>query len=208
MDTYEHDSRDRPTSAASSPSSTKGPLKLAAAGWPLCNPLRTTGCSNSLFSTNFHPPTSLRTSTLHTTTPTALRTNMLPSRYLPAVILPLFYLLSTSTPSFALHASEAGVIDWHKTQIGVPLIFSQSLSPTFHRVTQKNANEYGVALNDTTQSVVLTATSANVLAALEPLKGDVGTLLSFCEMHNSFSDSYDDSSVEISIRALRPDCKL
>jgi hypothetical protein len=99
---------------------------------------------------------------------------MLIPKYISTLTLPLFSLLLSSTKTVALHASEAGVVDWHKPQIGVPLIFSQSLSPTFHRVTQKHTNEYGIALNDTTQSVILTATSANVLAALDPVKGEIG----------------------------------
>ena len=99
---------------------------------------------------------------------------MLLTKHLPTIAFPLLSFLSNALGVVALHASEAGVIDWHKPQIGVPLIFSQSLAPTFHRVTQKHSNEYGIALNDTTQSVILTATSANVLAALDPVKGGIG----------------------------------
>ena len=96
------------------------------------------------------------------------------SRVLSAYFFLPLYLLLFSNPAYSLHASEAGVIDWHKQLVGVPLVISQSLAPTFHRVTQKRKNEYGIALNDTTQSVVLTATSSNVLAALEPVTGQVG----------------------------------
>lgn len=67
----------------------------------------------------------------------------------------------------ALHASEAGVVDWHKAQIGVPLTHSHSLSPAFHRFGTGTAKK-------STKSVVLTVTSANVLAALDPVNGDLG----------------------------------
>ncbi|EMD34983.1 hypothetical protein CERSUDRAFT_116509 [Gelatoporia subvermispora B] len=64
----------------------------------------------------------------------------------------------------ALHASEVGVVDWHKSFIGVPLIGSPSISPTFHRVGSADGP---------TQSVVLAATSSNVLAALSPMNGSI-----------------------------------
>lgn len=67
------------------------------------------------------------------------------------------------TSSLALHESDVGVVDWHKRLIGVPLINSIATAPTFHRVGGKN-----------TQSVVLTATGSNVLAALSPVNGSVG----------------------------------
>lgn len=72
--------------------------------------------------------------------------------------------------SLALHASEAGVVDWHKPLVGVPITHSQSLSPTFHRFSTGSSRK-------STQSVILTTTSSNVLAALDPVKGDVGAYL-------------------------------
>lgn len=69
--------------------------------------------------------------------------------------------------SHALHASEAGVVDWHKPLAGVPLTHSHSLSPTFHRFSS------GVQ-KKSTQSLVLTATHSNVLAALDAVSGNLG----------------------------------
>ncbi|EPQ55571.1 DUF1620-domain-containing protein [Gloeophyllum trabeum ATCC 11539] len=64
----------------------------------------------------------------------------------------------------ALHASEAGVVDWQKSLVGVPLTYTTSLSPAFHRVHDTV---------NTTRSVILTATGNNVLAALDPVDGSV-----------------------------------
>jgi hypothetical protein len=62
-------------------------------------------------------------------------------------------------PAFAsaLHESEAGVVDWHKQNIGVPL----PNSPKIHRTGP-------------TKGYLLTATSSNVLAALNPANGNLG----------------------------------
>ncbi|KLO18736.1 DUF1620-domain-containing protein [Schizopora paradoxa] len=67
---------------------------------------------------------------------------------------------------FALHESEAGVVDWHKPLIGVPLTYSHSLSPTLHRFSAGR-------LRKSTQSIILTATEANVLAAVNPVDGEL-----------------------------------
>jgi hypothetical protein len=75
----------------------------------------------------------------------------------------LFFVLWIIIPSWALHQSEVGVVDWHKNLIGIPLHGSRSTAPVFHRVG-----------GDNTQSVVLTATESNVLAALNPVNGSVG----------------------------------
>ena len=66
--------------------------------------------------------------------------------------------------STALHESEVGIVDWHKHLIGVPLSSSTSTAPVFHRVGATS-----------TKSVVITATGNNVLAALNPVNGSVGT---------------------------------
>ncbi len=68
------------------------------------------------------------------------------------------------TSSWALHASEVGVVDWQKTLVGVPLTGSHVTAPVFHRVGE----DFG-------QSVILAATGNNVLAALNPTNGSVGT---------------------------------
>jgi hypothetical protein len=65
----------------------------------------------------------------------------------------------------ALHESDTGIVDWHKIFVGVPLTSSLSTAPTFHRVG-----------GESTQSVVLTATGSNVLAALNPVNGSIGML--------------------------------
>lgn len=85
---------------------------------------------------------------------------------------------------FALHETEAGVVDWHKPLIGVPLTFSHSLSPTLHRFGAGRSKK-------STQSVILTATEANVLAAVNPVNGSLGNLsLHICQNevnHDDFS---------------------
>lgn len=68
-------------------------------------------------------------------------------------------------PALAVHASEAGVVDWYKPLIGDALTGNPYLSPTFHRIEE---------LGGTTKSLVLTATTSNVLAALHPEDGSIG----------------------------------
>lgn len=65
--------------------------------------------------------------------------------------------------AFALHESDVGVVDWHKKLVGVPLTSSSATAPVFHRVGE-----------ETTHSVILTATASNVLAAIYPDNGTVG----------------------------------
>jgi len=79
----------------------------------------------------------------------------------------LFAALCILTSSWALQESEVGVVDWHKNLIGIPLFESPSTAPVFHRVGK-----------ETTQSVILTATESNVLAALNPVNGSIGTRFS------------------------------
>ncbi|KAI0633153.1 DUF1620-domain-containing protein [Trametes polyzona] len=76
----------------------------------------------------------------------------------------LLLLLLSAACAYALHASEAGVLDWHKPQVGVPLVHSPATVPSFHR------REYD---NGATRSVILTATQSNVLAALNPANGSI-----------------------------------
>ncbi|KAG7447298.1 DUF1620-domain-containing protein [Guyanagaster necrorhizus] len=64
--------------------------------------------------------------------------------------------------TLGIQESDAGIIDWHKLLVGVPLVDSTSAAPIFHRVGGKN-----------TKSVILTATKQNVLAALNPVDGSV-----------------------------------
>ena len=69
--------------------------------------------------------------------------------------------------TLALHESEVGLVDWHRTQIGVPLTHHHTLAPIFHRVD--------VGRNGS-KSVVLSATQNNVLAAVDVIDGSVGML--------------------------------
>ena len=77
----------------------------------------------------------------------------------------LLSLLLSAVCAYALHASEAGVVDWHKPLAGIPLLQSPATAPTFHR------REYE---NGATRSIILTATQSNVLAALNPANGSLG----------------------------------
>lgn len=70
------------------------------------------------------------------------------------------------SPTLAIHASEAGVIDWHKSLIGPPLTASHRTAPSFYRTED--------ARSGSTSSVILSATASNVLAALRPDNGSVG----------------------------------
>jgi ER membrane protein complex subunit 1 len=69
-------------------------------------------------------------------------------------------------PALAIHASEAGVVDWYKPFIGDALTGNPDISPVFHRFSE---------LDGRTRSLVLTATTSNVLAALHPENGTIGT---------------------------------
>ncbi|KDQ54694.1 hypothetical protein JAAARDRAFT_182191 [Jaapia argillacea MUCL 33604] len=58
-------------------------------------------------------------------------------------------------PAFALHESEAGLLDWYKPHIGVPITHSPVLSPRFHR------------------SVVVSVSGQGVLSGLSPTDGSI-----------------------------------
>lgn len=58
----------------------------------------------------------------------------------------------------AIHESEVGIVDWHTKLVGVPLYTSQLTKPVFR------------------DDLVLTATSNNVLAALNATDGSIGLL--------------------------------
>lgn len=96
-----------------------------------------------------------------------------------AMVTFLLLILGLASSTFALHASQAGIIDWHKQFIGVPL--SGSLAPVFHRV-----NKTISASSRASQTVILTGTGSHVLAALDPVAGDVGT----CSLMAIFSSTY------------------
>ena len=69
--------------------------------------------------------------------------------------------------AFALLASEAGVIDWYKPFIGIPLRHYPATAPSFHRTPLE-------APDKPSHSVVSTATASNVFAALHPADGSIG----------------------------------
>lgn len=77
------------------------------------------------------------------------------------------FALSLTSSTLALHASEAGVIDWHKQFIGVPS--PGSVAPVFHHFNTTEASA-----SEISRSLILTGTASNVLAALDPVTGEVG----------------------------------
>ena len=78
-----------------------------------------------------------------------------------AASLLLFY---TLLPVRALHESEAGVVDWQKTFIGVPKTDRPQVAPSFLRVKTKE---------DETTSLVISATETT-LGAVNPVDGSIG----------------------------------
>jgi ER membrane protein complex subunit 1 len=82
------------------------------------------------------------------------------------ILLPVLAAFSWVASVRALQESEAGVVDWHKSFIGVPRTNNFGSSPVFHRVHSF----------DSSRSVVLTTTeNTNVLAALDPADGSIGS---------------------------------
>ncbi|EJD33657.1 hypothetical protein AURDEDRAFT_177255 [Auricularia subglabra TFB-10046 SS5] len=83
------------------------------------------------------------------------------ARVLPAI-------LAAGHGALALHAEDAGKVDWHKKQIGIPLS-EPRFAPNFHRVPPYRFGQPW-------KSVVLTATEANVLAGINPADGALDNL--------------------------------
>lgn len=75
----------------------------------------------------------------------------------------LFYALSISSV-WALYESEAGVVDWQKTFIGVPRTDGPQVAPSFLRVKTK--------ANDTKSLVI--STTETTLGAVDPVDGSIG----------------------------------
>lgn len=67
-------------------------------------------------------------------------------------------------PVWALQESEAGVVDWQKTFIGVPRADGPQVTPSFLRVKMKG---------DETTSLVISA-SDTTLGAVNPVDGSIG----------------------------------
>lgn len=86
-------------------------------------------------------------------------------------------LLLIAPSASALHESDVGVVDWHKLLVGVPLVGTPVTAPTFHAldIDATTANADANATDTPLDSVILTATANNVLAALNPDDGAVGT---------------------------------
>jgi ER membrane protein complex subunit 1 len=76
----------------------------------------------------------------------------------------LFFCTLSTTSVWALHESEAGVVDWQKTFIGVPRTDGPQVAPSFLRVKGKG--------NDT-KSLIISA-SETTLGAVDPVDGNVG----------------------------------
>ena len=83
----------------------------------------------------------------------------------------LFLLLSLAICARALHSYEVGVTDWHKPLAGVPLTHLDSTAPRFHRRKHEDGSS---------NSVILTATQSNVLAAFHSANGTLGV---YCYVH-------------------------
>jgi hypothetical protein len=77
-------------------------------------------------------------------------------------VLPLLSLPTT----WALHAADVGVVDWHKHLVGAPMTGSPVTAPSFYRT---------IIDDDTKEedTMVLTTTGNNVLAALKTTDGAV-----------------------------------
>ncbi|KAF5329640.1 hypothetical protein D9619_009262 [Psilocybe cf. subviscida] len=73
--------------------------------------------------------------------------------------------LSLPTPTWALHAADAGVVDWHKHLVGAPMTGAAVTAPSFYRTIDEDTG--------TEESTILTATGNNVLAALKTTDGSV-----------------------------------
>jgi ER membrane protein complex subunit 1 len=76
-------------------------------------------------------------------------------------------LLSLAVNVNGLYESQAGIIDWHKPYIGIPRL-TRWTSPRFHRIASTQANIPAKA-------IVVVGTQKNVVAALNPSDGGVGT---------------------------------
>jgi len=83
--------------------------------------------------------------------------------------------LFLALPSHALHESDIGVVDWHKSLIGVPLTTAAVTAPNFYSVPGTDTN------------LILTATGNNVLAALNATDGNVGVSCSASLPHSSLN---------------------
>ncbi|KAF8325526.1 hypothetical protein F5887DRAFT_1065329 [Amanita rubescens] len=94
-----------------------------------------------------------------------------------------------SAQAWALHESDVGVIDWYKPLIGVPLLGAAETAPRFH----SSGND---------SSLVLTATTNNVLAALHPGNGTVAWRFIF-DREDRINALYTDDTVITTLSGQR-----
>jgi hypothetical protein len=79
-------------------------------------------------------------------------------------------LLSLTASVNGLYESQAGIIDWHKPYVGIPRL-TRWTSPRFHQIASTQPNV-------PSKAVVVVGTQKNVLAALNPSNGNIGTFVS------------------------------
>jgi hypothetical protein len=84
-----------------------------------------------------------------------------------------FLTLFIPSTTNALYASQVGHIDWHESYIGTPSTHSSELTPRFHKIG-------GYSGGPPAQALYLSATQKNVLAALNPSEGNIGTFQTVC----------------------------
>ncbi|KAG8863325.1 hypothetical protein FRB96_008816 [Tulasnella sp. 330] len=93
--------------------------------------------------------------------------------------------------AWAISRSDAGVVDWQKTLVGVPNVQLSATPPTFHRVATGGGK---------TLAFLLTMTNSNIFAVLDPVDGTVAwrnifrnddPILNFkANLDGSFSDFF------------------
>jgi hypothetical protein len=101
--------------------------------------------------------------------------------------------------SYALHAEDAGKVDWHTKLIGIPLP-DRPFVPNFHRVPPYRFKQ-------SWKSVILTATEANVVAGLNPADSSVGVLFQNGLICPPQSNAHSPRSMEEKVRARRSHCQ-
>lgn len=72
-------------------------------------------------------------------------------------------LLLVVLPSFALHQSDAGKVDWHKELIGLPRIETTAVAPRFERTAGQKQ-----------RSFIVTVSKSNVVSAVNAVDGNIG----------------------------------
>lgn len=82
-----------------------------------------------------------------------------------SLLSPLILIFALILSTNAIYAHQAGVIDWHKQYLGVPLTHTQQVAPRFHKIG--GAGGKG-------QAVWLAATERNILGAVNPSEGNIG----------------------------------